>query len=77
MYLHQKNPSFLAQHGQRFSVHLMWHNVYQKIEKRFLNGDQNRIPGDLFTSEGRQKALYQITYLEALNRRILIQLGVQ
>ena len=45
--------------------------MYQRNERRPLflkkkKGDQNCIPGDLFISEGRQKATYKKTSLGAL-----------
>ena len=56
-YLHQTYPSSLALYGQRFPPSF---NIAQCVSEK-KNGDQNCIPGDLFMSEGRQKATYKET----------------
>ena len=60
-YFHQTDPSSLAQYGQRFPPSFNIAQCVSEKSKKFLKKKKDCIPGDLFISEGRQKATYKKT----------------
>ena len=64
----------LAQYGQRFPIHLIWHNVYQKNEKRLKKKKERKKERKMAT-----KIVFLATFLgvEVAKRRLTKRLSLE